>query len=322
MQDALDLIEFANGSVTSKWGSIRAQMGHPNSFGLTMLGIGNEQWETVEVDYFERYRQFEKVIHEKYPEMRLIGSVGPDVLDERYNMAWEFYYEEKKKNPNFVYAIDEHYYKNPDWFYDNLHFYDDYKRDIAVFAGEYAAHHDNGMNRPELNDWSAALAEASYMTGLEKNGDLVVMAAYAPLLARLGYTQWSPDLIWFDDKNSYGSPSYYVQKLYGQTQGDVLLCTEQEGEECLSSVSEDTENKNVYVKLIQPKNTACKVLISFDFAVEENATVLEIVGEPSAVNTIAKPRSICLEEREIKVSQKFEYEVKPYSAQCICFKRR
>ncbi len=223
VQDALDLIAFANGGTDDPWGRLRAEMGHPKPFGLTMLGIGNEQWQTDKVDFFERYRAFEKAIHEKYPEIRLIGSAGPDVTSDRYQSAWDFYRKEGKGNPTFCYAVDEHYYVKPEWFYEHTDFYDEYARDVKVFSGEYAAHPVNGMNRGDANTLAGALAEAAFLTGVERNADVVVLASYAPLFARLGYAQWSPDMIWFDEEKVYCSPSYYVQKLYSEHMGTVTM---------------------------------------------------------------------------------------------------
>ncbi|MCR4587216.1 MAG: alpha-L-arabinofuranosidase, partial [Lachnospiraceae bacterium] len=139
LQDALDLIEFANGDTDTYWGGIRAKMGHPQPFGLTMMGIGNEQWQTERADFFERYQLFEQTIHKADPSMKLIGSAGPDITSERYTAAWDFYRQHKDEK-GFAYAIDEHYYVKPQWLLDHTHFYDDYDRTIKVFAGEYAAH--------------------------------------------------------------------------------------------------------------------------------------------------------------------------------------
>ena len=224
VQDALDLIEFANGDRTTRWGAVRAQMGHEEPFGLTMLGVGNEQWQTEKADFFERYEIFEKAIHAYAPKMKLIGSAGPDITSGRYARAWEFYHAHEEQ-ADFVYAVDEHYYVKPEWLYGHTDFYDNYSRKVKVFSGEYAAHPCSGFNRPESNTLEGALAEAAFLTGVERNADVVVLASYAPLFARLGYAQWSPDLIWFDASNCYGSPSYYVQKMYACNMGDVTLDT-------------------------------------------------------------------------------------------------
>ena len=184
VQDALDLIEFANGDVNTKWGSLRAKMGHPQSFNLEMIAIGNEQWESDYVDVAPRYKAFEEAIHKVYPQMKLLGTAGPFVKHELYDIGWNFYRDNAKSNPNFCYAVDEHYYVAPEWLYQNVDFYDDYPRDVAVFAGEYAAHDLNLTNSIE-----SALAEAAMMTGMEKNGDVVKLASYAPLFNRIGHSQ-------------------------------------------------------------------------------------------------------------------------------------
>ena len=222
LQDALDLIEFATGSADTKWGAVRARMGHEAPFQLTMLGVGNEQWQTERADFFERYTLFEQRIHSVYPRIKLIGSAGPDITSERYTKAWDFY-KVHAGQENFVYAVDEHYYVKPRWLLEHTDFYDNYPRDVKVFSGEYAAHPVSGMNMPEANTLEGALAEAAFLTGVERNADVVVLASYAPLFARLDYAQWSPDMIWFDGEESYATPSYYVQQMYAHNMGTVTL---------------------------------------------------------------------------------------------------
>ena len=225
LQDALDLIEFANGAEDGRWGSVRVAMGHKEPFHLTMLGIGNEQWETEKSGFFERYRLFEECIHAKYPEIRLIGSAGPDITSERYEKAWKYYHGAVKTQKNYVYAVDEHYYVEPDWFYAHTDFYDEYPRDVKVFAGEYAAHPGHTELMEQKNCLGGALAEAAFLTGVERNADVVVLASYAPLFARLGFTQWAPDMIWFDGETSYATPNYYVQKMFSCMKGTSVLDT-------------------------------------------------------------------------------------------------
>ena len=218
IQDALDLIEFANGPVDSKWGKLRAEMGHPESFKMDMIAIGNEQWESKRVDLAPRYVAFEKAIHEKYPEIKCLGTAGPWVKHELYDKAWELYREKIKTNKTFTYAVDEHYYVAPEWLYENVVFYDNYPRDVGVFAGEYAAHDKNLSNSVE-----AAMSEAAMMTGYERNGDVVKLASYAPLFNRIGHSQWTPDLIWFDADKVVLTPSYYVQKIFSDYSGNEAL---------------------------------------------------------------------------------------------------
>ncbi len=239
IQDALDLIEFANGSPESRWGSLRAKMGHPAPFGLTMLAVGNEQWETKQFDFYERYRRFEKAIHEAAPEIRLIGSAGPIIDLPVFGEAWDFYRHGEKEKPGFCYAVDEHYYVPDKWMHEHVDFYDRYPRNVAVFAGEYAAHTEK-----RENNMTSALAEAAFLTGVEKNADVVRLASYAPLFNRIGHSQWKPDLIWFDDAKVYLTPNYYVQKLYANHVGDHTLLMDEEEITAL-------RKEKVYVSLSQ-----------------------------------------------------------------------
>jgi alpha-L-arabinofuranosidase len=212
VQDALDLIEFANGPATSRWGSKRAAMGHPKPFGMKYLAIGNEQWGE---GYFARYRVFREAIKAGYPQITLITTSGPGVDDHWWNLAWDRF----RSGAAPAEIVDEHYYRSPQWFLQQAGRYDRYDRTgPKVFAGEYAAH---GPGR--RNDLQAALAEAAFMTGLVRNADVVHMASYAPLFARVGFTQWRPDLIWFDGTRVVGSPSYHVQALFARHRGDMVL---------------------------------------------------------------------------------------------------
>lgn len=210
IDDALDLIEFANGPATSKWGKIRAEMGHPQPFNLKMIAIGNEQWGTL---YTERLVVFMKAIREKYPDMLIIGSSGPAPDGEEFNFLWD---EMKRLDVDLV---DEHYYRSPEWFLENASRYDCYDRKgPKVFAGEYASH---ARNRE--NNFLAALSEAAFMTGLERNADVVHLCTYAPLFAHVDAWQWRPDLIWFDNLTHVKTPNYYVQQMYGKNVGTNVI---------------------------------------------------------------------------------------------------
>lgn len=301
IQDALDLIEFANGDISTRWGAVRAGMGHPEPFGMELLGIGNEQWETEQVDFFERYRRFEKAIHAVYPEMKLIGSAGPELNSERYQKAWEFYHAEGEKNPEFAYAVDEHYYIRPDWMLQNNDYYDAYPRNVKVFFGEYAAHPyqwDN-YNSSRDNTIGGAVAEAAFLTGIERNSDVVVLASYAPLFAREGYAQWGPDMIWFDDATAYGTPSYYVQKMFGQNQGTVMLdLNGQEKalaqQELFVSVSLDEKTGDLILKAANSKDSAQELHVEFpNSMIPEEGTAEILAGEKKEdYNRIEEPDKI------------------------------
>ena len=215
VQDMLDLIEFANGDATTKWGSLRAQMGHPAPFNLKMLGVGNEQWDE---QYIDRYKVIAKTLKEKYPNIKLVASSGPSPDGGRFDYLWK---ELKTLNGDLV---DEHYYQSPEWFYKNASRYDSYDRKgPKVFAGEYASHTKGGTAPESRNSWEAALSEAALMTGLERNAAVVHMASYAPLFAHVEAWQWNPDLIWFDNLRSFGTPSYYVQKAFANNKGTNVV---------------------------------------------------------------------------------------------------
>lgn len=313
IQDALDLVEFANGSADTCWGSVRAAMGHPEPFGMTMMGIGNEQWQTKEVDFFSRYRAFEKAIHEKYPKMLLIGSAGPDITSERYEMAWDFYKEEAKRNDNFCYAVDEHYYVKPEWFYEHTDFYDEYPRNVKVFSGEYAAHPAGGMNKPEANTLGGALAEAAFMTGVERNADVVVLASYAPLFARIGYAQWSPDMIWFDERCAYGTPSYYVQKMYGENMGTVTLSMndqekELRKEELYVNVSMDERENELIIKAVNHNSEArlLDIRLPQGWKPSGRAAYQVLAGDEADYNSIEEPQKAALQREDAEFSGKLE----------------
>ncbi len=210
IQNALDLVEFANGSADSPWGSVRAEMGHPAPFNLKYVGIGNENWDNV---FLDRYAIIAKALKAKHPEITIISSAGAAPDGATFERAWKRLPELKAE------LVDEHFYKPPEWFLSQANRYDRYDRNgPKVYVGEYACHtHDR------KNNLYAALCEAAAMTGFERNSDVVRMAAYAPLFNKIGSTQWDIDLIWFDNTQSFGTPSYYVQKLFMRNLPDTLL---------------------------------------------------------------------------------------------------
>ncbi|MBZ5857515.1 alpha-L-arabinofuranosidase C-terminal domain-containing protein [Flavihumibacter profundi] len=215
VQDALDLVEFANGDVTTKWGKTRADLGHPAPFNLQFLGVGNENWGP---QYIERLKIFTKAIKEKYPYIRLINSSGTDPDGERFD------YLNGALRAMGADIIDEHYYRRPEWFLQNAARYDSYDRKGSkVFAGEYAAQSDHTVSVDNRNNWLTAMSEAAFLTGLERNAEVVHMASYAPLFAHTDGWQWTPDLIWVDNLRVYGTPDYYVQKLFSVNKGTHVV---------------------------------------------------------------------------------------------------
>jgi alpha-L-arabinofuranosidase len=215
IQDALDLIEFANGPATSTWGAKRAAMGHPEPFNMKMLGVGNEQWGP---QYLERLKIFRDAIKAKYPDIQLVSDAGPSPEDERFAFLWPRLVEMKAD------IVDQHCYANPIWFLANATRYDAYDRNgPKVFFGEYGAQSDFICSPKNKNNWECAIAEAAYMTGLERNADVVRMASYAPLFANEEAWQWTPDLMWTNSLSIRATPNYYVQQAFATNRGDTVL---------------------------------------------------------------------------------------------------
>ena len=313
IQDALDLIEFANGDTTTVWGKVRAQMGHPEPFNLKMIGVGNEQWNKV---YVERLEMFTKAIREKYPDIKIVGSSGPEADGEKFDYLWP---EMKRVGVDLV---DEHYYKEPNWFLANAGRYDSYDRKgPKVFAGEYASH-DHSANKH--NNWRAALSEAAFMTGLERNADVVLMATYAPLLAHFDAWQWNPDMIWFDNMQLMRTPSYYVQQMYGMNAGTDVLPLLMNGkpvtgqENLYATAALDSNTGEIILKIVNTGDKNAEVNINFNGLAKKSKIVSgyctylqndSLIAENSLGNETIIPRT-----RPIKVSDKeIALDLQPYS---------
>ena len=258
IQDALDLIEFANGPITSTWGKVRADMGHPEPFNLKYIGIGNEQWDAL---YPERLEPFVKAIRKAYPNIKIVGSSGPNSEGDQFDYLWP---EMRRLGADLV---DEHFYRPYNWFLNQGTRYDGYDRKgPKVFAGEYACH----ASGRKWNHYYASLLEAAFMTGLERNADIVHMATYAPLFAHVEGWQWRPDLIWYDNLNSFRTVSWFVQQLYSQYRGqNVLTLTMggkpvagQEGQNGLFA-SAVRDGKHIYIKVANTSEQAQDISLNF-----------------------------------------------------------
>lgn len=324
IQDAIDLIEFANGDATTPWGKVRASMGHPAPFNLKMMGIGNENWGP---QYVERLKAFTKAIKAKYPNIRLVNSSGTDPNGERFDYLNK---ELRAMNADF---IDEHYYRTPDWFLKNAARYDSYDRNGSkIFAGEYAAQSDKTVSVDNRNNWKCALSEAAFMTGLERNAAVVQMASYAPLFAHAEGWQWTPDLIWVDNLRSYGTPNYYVQKLYSTNRGSSVLPMLQNeqpltGQDSLyASASWDNASNEIILKIA---NTSAQS-ISREVALE-GVKKLDPTGKWTilkndnlgAVNTFENAIAVSPVEQSIAVDtkkRKVALNLAPYSFSVIRIK--
>lgn len=292
IQDALDLIEFANGSKDTPWGKLRHEMGHPEPFNMKYIGIGNEQWGP---EYIKRYKEFDKAIKAQHPEIIVVSGSGPFPDGDFFEYGWK---ELKELNAAIV---DEHYYRSPEWFRANADRYDSYDRNgPKVFAGEYAAQSVAIASPENENNWDCALSEAAFMTGIERNADLVTMTSYAPLMAHTEGWQWKTDLIWFNNLTSYGTPSYYVQKMYGQNAGTQLLHTVLNGEKAIgqenlyASAVFDEKTSEIIVKVVNTSTNANKIKIDLKGRSVEPQIVTETLAYPEldAVNSIAFPSKI------------------------------
>lgn len=305
VQEVLDLIEWANGDAkTTVWGKKRAEAGHPKPFNLKYIGIGNE--DLISDVFQERYVMICKAIREKYPEMTVIGTVGPFYEGSDYEEGWRIATELKLP------LVDEHYYNSPGWYIHNQEFYDRYDRSKSkVYLGEYAAHVPGRSVNIET-----ALAEALHLANVERNGDVVCLTSYAPLLAKEGFTQWNPDLIYFTNTEVKPTVSYYVQQLYGRNSGDVYLpgllklsaTHEDVRKRVAQSVVYDSRTGDYIIKLINllpvPVNTHMD-LSSLGIH-QSNGELTILSGTPD--DQTAKPVS-----SDIAVKQKFEYQMPAYS---------
>ena len=302
VQDALDLIEFANGPVNSNWGKLRSDMGHPESFNMKYIGIGNEQWGQ---QYIDRYKIFAKAIKSRYPDIKIVSAVGPYPDGELFDFAMD---KMKKLNAGIV---DEHYYRSPKWFRENVTRYDSYDRSgPKVFAGEYAAQSVAIASPDNKNNWECALSEAAFMTGLERNADVVIMSSYAPLFANASAWQWTPDLIWFNNLSSYGTADYYVQKMYSTNRGtDLLSILFEDGKAVAgqnglySSAVKDSDSGELFIKLVNTSGKIQQVLIELKNSnPADKADVLKLTSENlSDVNSFDNPEKISPTESQIEV---------------------
>ena len=306
IKDALDLIDFANGPTTNEWGKLRADMGHPKPFHLKYLGIGNEQWGP---QYIERYKEFVSVLKSKHPEIIIVTTAGPSSDGNDFNYAWN---EFNKMNAELV---DEHYYKPPEWFLKNANRYDNYDRKgPKVFAGEYAAHSKDSTAPESRNTWISALSEASFMTGLERNADVVRLSSYAPLMAHTDAWQWRPDLIWFDNLKVAATPNYYVQQLFSTNKGTHVLSATHGGRPLIgqdsvyASAVIDSINKQVIIKLVNVAGNEKAFTLNLQGKKNKSRVVMQEIAadEPYAYNTISseriQPKEVALGEKKEKIS--------------------
>jgi alpha-N-arabinofuranosidase len=309
VHDALDLIDFANGPATSPWGKLRAQMGHPEPFHLKMIGVGNEQWGP---HYVERYKVFAAALKAQHPEIKLVVAAGPAPSGEPFESMWS--------NWRTLHAdiVDEHYYMSPEWFLANTARYDRYDRNgPKVFAGEYAAQTVGTTSSENRNNWKAAISEAAFMTGLERNADVVQMASYAPLLADVDAWQWKPDAIWFDNLRSYGTTDYYVQKVFANNVGTRIVPVTPHAEDGLyTSASLDDRTHELIVKAVNFASTPRQAEIRLNgINPSGTAKVTTLASNDlNAENSLDHPTAVAPESSTIELrSGAIPVQLRPYS---------
>jgi alpha-L-arabinofuranosidase len=314
VQDALDLIEFANGDIATQWGKVRAGMGHPASFNMKMLGVGNENWGP---QYIERLEIFTQAIKAKYPDIKLVNSSGTDPNGARFD------YLDKELRSMKADIIDEHYYRRPEWFLQNAARYDNYDRSgPKIFAGEYAGQSDKTVSINNKNNVRTAIAEAAFLTGLERNADVVVMASYAPLFAHIDAWQWAPDLIWVDNLRSFGTVNYQVQKLYATNKGTNVIPALLNGkpltgqDSLYTSAVIDKKTNEVIIKIVNSSDNDKAVSFAVEgvkkLAAQASITVLN--GTPDQINTLDEPFTVApaTTMQAIK-GKKIDVSLKPHS---------
>lgn len=305
IQEILDLIEWANGPTTSKWGSQRAAAGHPEPFGLKYVGVGNE--DEITPVFRERFKMIHQALKQKHPEIIVIGTSGPFASGRDYDEGWKFARELSLP------IVDEHYYVSPQWFWDNLQRYDTYDRNSAkVYVGEYAAH-DRDKRRNSLR---SAIAEAAGMTGFERNGDIVQFVSYAPLLARRNHTQWHPDMIYFTGTEVFRTANYYVQQLFGQNSGDVYLTTSITGAKDTSrlaaSAVRDSKSAEIIVKIVNGADVPAPMTVALEGVLSPGdlrATRTLLTGAaPDSFNEDGREPAVKPLSEEITLHKIFDYE--------------
>jgi alpha-L-arabinofuranosidase len=303
VQDALDEIEYVTGDATTKWGAERIKDGHPAPFALTYVEIGNEDYFDQSRSYDGRYTQFYKAIKAKYPQLQLISTAN-----SRGN-------EVKSVKPD---VIDDHYYRRAEQFFSDAHHYDSADRTgPKIFVGEWATR--EGTPTPNMG---SALGDAAWMTGMERNSDLILLSSYAPLLVNVNPNgmQWQADLIGYNANSSYGSPSYYAQAMFASHIGTDVVASEIQGagDHFFYSVTRDAARGVLYLKLVNASSAAQDVKVMLDGAsnVKGSAKLIQLsAATTAATNSIADPKRVVPVESAVKVSKEFTRTVPGYSVE-------
>lgn len=314
IQDYLDLIEFAKGDTDTPMGRIRAEMGHPAPFQLEMIGVGNEQWNEI---YFERYEVIHQAVKAVYPDIRLVGCAGWTSSGTEFDNAMVWMRSTSTK-PDYS---DEHFYKRTSWYYENIDRYADYDPALPkVFVGEYAAHAE--QDKGEIhNSLRTAIAEAAFLTGVERAAKNVAMTCYAPLLGRIGANQWLPDMIWFDEQGLFLTPNYHVQRMFSTNRGDWLGTVTQEGEGEIYTTVSYKEDGTVLLKAVNPTDKAIPADIALPEGLTGKVVATILTGDPEDVNSIAEPEKVAPIAREDQgKGGKLNWTFDPWSVTILAIK--
>jgi len=297
IQEVLNLIEWANGPTTSILGAKRAAAGHPAPFNLEYVGIGNE--DKITPEFKERFKMIFDAVKTQHPEITVLGTVGPGQDGDDFTKGWKF------ANDLKIPIVDEHYYTSPEWFVSNQHRYDTYTRNATqVYVGEYASWG---------NKLSNAIAEAAFMTSLERNGDVVSMASYAPLLAKKNFTQWKIDMIFFDNVNICLTPNYYVQKIFSLNKGDLYIdkvITKDVKDTSLAvSCVQDSKTGDIILKMVNYGNIIKPMKINLNMfeKIATHAEQIVLKGKPDDENSFENPKNVVPDSSVIEIAKQFEY---------------
>jgi len=312
IKEVLDLVEWANGPVSSNWGAKRAAAGHPAPFNLEYVGIGNE--DNITPEFEARFKMIYNAVKAKYPEIKVVGTVGPFPDGEDFNKGW------KIANDLKVPVVDEHYYCGPEWFMSHLKRYDSYTRNATgVYLGEYASWGNKLRN---------AIAEAAYMTTLERNGDVVKMASYAPLLAKKGFTQWTTDMIFFDNTNICLTPNYHVQKMFSANQGDLyfdgVISKNDQDSTLAASCVQDSKTGDIIIKMVNFGSAAkpMKINLSVFKSFNQTAEQTILTGSGNDENTLLNKTVVTPSVTTVKLKKVFEYGAPAMSLTVIRIKKK
>jgi alpha-N-arabinofuranosidase len=289
-----------------------------------MIGVGNEQWGP---QYVDRWKIFTKAIKTKYPNIKIVSALGPSPEGKEFDLL----------NTTFrslgADILDEHYYAPPKWFRDNARRYDNYDRKgPKIFAGEYAAQSVSTVNPDNKNNWECALSEAAFMTGLERNADVVNMASYAPLFAHVEGWQWTPNLIWFDNLKSYATPNYYVQQLFSLNKGTDVVPLTLNNEavagqnDSYATASLDKNTNELVIKFVNTSTSAQNVSfkITGSKGYQKQATVTTLKADSKdAENSLTAPTAVSPVESKIDISgNTLKLAIEPYSFKIVRLKNK